>query len=94
MKSDINESFRKTSCGCPMMIKTKNQTHEQTNKQTNKQNNFLDLIYLSQIKSDLHEMLRETSCGYYTMIKAKNKQIYKQKTNKQINIFLDPIYLR
>ena len=48
--------------------------------------------YLSQIKSDHHKTFRETFCGCPMMIKTKSKQIHKQKTNKQINIVLDPKY--
>ena len=37
IKSDLNQTFRETFCGCPMIIRTRNkQIHKQTNKQTNK----------------------------------------------------------
>ena len=38
IKSDLHITFRETSCGCPMMFKTKKnkQIHKQTNRQTNK----------------------------------------------------------
>ena len=78
--------FRKTSCGYPNTIKTKNkkQTSKLTNKQTNKHvdkqiqtnkqiNNFVNWKYISLIKLDLHETLRKTFCGYLKMTQA-NKQ--------------------
>ena len=35
IKSDLHEIFREASCGCSMMIKTKNKEfYKQTNKQT------------------------------------------------------------
>ena len=38
IKIDLQETFRKTSCGCPKMIKT-NIADKYNNKQTNKQTN-------------------------------------------------------